>query len=256
MLFFNLADRAVVSAGSAVPTAPASLVQDPHLGRQWRTLFGLAESYLLADFGSATAIELVALFGTTLSASTTWRVRLSTADAIGVAGDAYDSGLVTAPVGLAYGGATILVLPAPVTARYLRIDLADEDADQIAVGRLVAGLLWRPTYNYRIGYQRYVTDASAIDETPEGHAFVLARAPRRGLRVDFGWVTADEVAASIEPAMRHVGRHRDILLVLDTASTDLPRDSVWGQPAGPLGIGNPFRRFGRLELDILERGHP
>ena len=38
---------------------------------------------------------------------------------------------------------SVLVLPAPVTARYLRIDLTDGAAAFMDIGLLVAGQLWR-----------------------------------------------------------------------------------------------------------------
>ena len=54
-----------------------------------------------------------------------------------------DTGLVNAEAQDESQGNVVLVLPAPVTARYLRVDLTDGAASYMDIGLLVAGQLWR-----------------------------------------------------------------------------------------------------------------
>ena len=90
---------------------------------------------------AALPVDCVALLSTTLSATATIRVRL--ADESSFATVLADTSIINAEAQGEAQGNVVLVLPAPVTARYLRIDLTDGAAAFMDIGLLVAGHLER-----------------------------------------------------------------------------------------------------------------
>jgi hypothetical protein len=83
----------------------------------------------------------VALLSTTLSATATIRVRLANVSSFATV--LADTGTINAEAQDEAQGHVVMVMPAPITARYLRIDLADGAASYMDIGLLVAGQLWR-----------------------------------------------------------------------------------------------------------------
>lgn len=94
----NKADAGTVTAGAQISTLPASNVQESRLSRQWRTPTGVKRSRLLVDLGSAISADLLGAFGTNLTDAARMRVRASYYDAAAHAGDAIDTGLISAGV--------------------------------------------------------------------------------------------------------------------------------------------------------------
>jgi len=86
-------------------------------------------------------VDCVALLSTTISANATIRVRLANVSSFATV--LADSGSINAEAQDEAQGNVVLVMPAPVTARYLRIDLADGAAAFMDIGLLVAGQVWR-----------------------------------------------------------------------------------------------------------------
>ncbi len=83
----------------------------------------------------------MALLSTTLSATATIRVRLANVSSFATV--LADTGTINAEAQDEAQGHVVMVMPAPITARYLRIDLADGAASYMDIGLLVAGQLWR-----------------------------------------------------------------------------------------------------------------
>lgn len=55
----------------------------------------------------------------------------------------------------------------------------------------------------------------------------VRRRPRT-FDLSFDWITAAEWAAILEPVARDVGLTGDVLILVDAASDNVPRDAVWG----------------------------
>ncbi|MBI1173530.1 hypothetical protein GC209_19255 [bacterium] len=225
MLWENLADAATLSVSSERSTLPRAFVQTPHLDQRWRSL--TAPAWIVADLGAIVAVDLVAALGTNFAASSTWQVRVSTADATGAAGDAFDSGSTSSGISAIYGAAA-MVLPVGTAGRYVRLDLADASLAYLEAGRLVAGPLWRPDRNFSTGYSRSWLDPSVVEMTPGGHIWVDERPMQRGLELTYSSVSEAELKAQIAPLMRAIGLRKDVAVLLDTASADLVEDMVWG----------------------------
>ena len=96
---------------------------------------------MTADIGAEVPVDCVALISTTLGAGAMVLARLSNVANFSVT--LADTGLLNAEAQDESQGNVVLVLPAPVTARYLRIDLTDGAAPYMDIGLLVAGQLWR-----------------------------------------------------------------------------------------------------------------
>lgn len=227
ILYDNLADATAttITASTALTLTPVQQrLQNPHVGRKWRST-GNAE-YIIADLGSSQSIDTVALLGVSGSDPTT-RIRLSTADASGAAGDAHDSGAATGRIDSGYGD-LIYLLPAAASGRYVRIDVSEGGVDYIEVGRLVIGLLTELTLNYALGWSRQWVDRSRKTEGRGGQTFFDEEDSYRVLDVTFDALTEAERTGLVETIDRVNGEHRDILFVADPSSSNLGRDSIWG----------------------------
>lgn len=115
--------------------APAANANDDRPGKVWR-VDAAGASYVVIDLGLTQAIDTVALLGSNLVASDTWRVRTgATNTGIG----SYDSGVLPAFTGTrpaGFSGKSILYLTQR-SDRYLRIDITS--AAPLEVQRLVIG---------------------------------------------------------------------------------------------------------------------
>ncbi len=96
---------------------------------------------ITAYLGAEVPLDCVGLISTTLGAGAMVQARLSNIANFSVA--LADTGLLNAEAQDESQGNVVLVPLAPVTARYLRVDLTDGAAPYIHIGLLVAGQLWR-----------------------------------------------------------------------------------------------------------------
>ena len=118
---------------------PLANLQDAQPRRRAR--LNAASATIDVDLLAALPVDCVKLLSTTLSAKATIRVRLANVSSFATV--LADTGTINAEAQDEAQGNVVLVLPAPVTARYLRIDLTDGAAAFMDIGLLVAGQLWR-----------------------------------------------------------------------------------------------------------------
>ena len=129
----------VAAAQATIATMPITNLQDPQPRRRVR-LMGSAAT-ITADLGAEVPIDCVALISTTLGAGAMVQAQLSNVANFSVT--LADTGQVNAEAQNESQGNIVLVLPVPVVARHLRIDLTDGAAPYMDIGLLVAGQLWR-----------------------------------------------------------------------------------------------------------------
>jgi hypothetical protein len=127
------------SAQANVPSMPLANLQDAQPRRRAR--LNAASATLDVDLLAALPVDYVALLSTTLSANALIRVRLANVSSFATV--LADTGTINAAAQDEAQGNVVLVLPAPITARYLRIDLTDDAAAFMDIGLLVVGPLWR-----------------------------------------------------------------------------------------------------------------
>ena len=139
-LYDNVAKGAMLTSAQAnVPSMPLANLQDAQPRRRAR--LNAASVVLDVDLLAALPVDCVAMLSTTLSANATIRVRLANMSRF--ASVLADTGTINAEAQDEAQGNVVLVLPAPVTARYLRIDLPDGATAFMDIGLLLAGHLWR-----------------------------------------------------------------------------------------------------------------
>lgn len=250
ILYRNEADFGTVAADDEVSTLPATFLQHPSLGNVWRTPAATTSSVVTVDLGASRTIRVVALLACNLSAAGTARVKLSDVDA--TSAELYDSTLLDpAGVDTTYQ-AFIHVLPADVAARYIRIELDDGSLDHLEAGRLVAGALWTPEYNYDwTDIERGAVDDSPRELSISGEPWVEARPTRRRVRFALPWVSAAELATHLDAMGRLAGRKRDVLVVLDHEAASVPPETYWGlMTEAPLAIGAGLRAW-RQPIEVI-----
>lgn len=224
----NLADSGTITADVEEEAMPVSYLQVQHVEKRWRAV--AAAATVLCDLGASSAIDTVALLGMTVGSTATVRIRISTADATGAAGDALDTGVLASGSQWfdATYGSVVYAGAAVVTGRYVRIDIAEAGAVMIEAGRLVVGARSTFTYNFTPGSSRGRNDLSRRKRTEGGQMLVERKRRPRTLSLDFDFVTAAQWQAIVEPIDRDIGLTDDILFVIDAESGNVPRDAVWG----------------------------
>jgi hypothetical protein len=200
ILFRNVVAQGAIIAGSppASDTMPEAYLLDPQ--PSLRAGFPGSEVSIVVDLGASYPIDVVALISTTLGDAATIRVRASASDSTGADGSAWDTGVLLAQTSDDASGNVILarpaaapsdvgdeldldfvfetyIAPAPL-ARFLRIDLVDSGAATIDVGRIAAGVLFRPSRRHAVGFRE---GRVILDRTDENE-FTGARFPVRAIR--------------------------------------------------------------------------
>ncbi|MFM7305501.1 MAG: hypothetical protein ACKO4X_19495 [Alphaproteobacteria bacterium] len=96
---------------------------------------------IIADLDAEVPVDCVALISSTVGAGTMVQARLS--NIANFSATLADIGLLNAEAQDESQWNVVLVLPAPVTARYRHVDLTDGATPYMDIGLLVAGQLWR-----------------------------------------------------------------------------------------------------------------
>ncbi|MCA3380206.1 MAG: hypothetical protein ING08_08175 [Roseomonas sp.] len=238
-LYDNVARAATLtSAQATVATMPLANLQDPQPRRRVR--LNAASATLDVDLLASVPVDCVALISTTLAAGATIRARL--ANVADFSTTLADTGTIAAEAEAANQGNVILTLPAPINARYLRIDLVAGSGDFIDVGVLAAGQLWRTTRSIAYGIEEGREILDRRDRNPfTGAEFpVPAIANPRFARFTLPVISDAEVRANHRELVRLLGAVNDGLCIPDIADTlaERNRRAIWGamnQPGGTAG---------------------
>jgi len=235
--YANLADGGIIRASSASQLTPPSRLQNPHVARKWRGDNNPSE-YLTVDVGDVRDVDTVAVMGLTLTAAGTIRVRASATDTSALMAEAYDSGPITGAVDPRYG-MLVHLLPVPVQARYVRIDLEQPGATYIEAGRLFVGRRWQFAYNFGFGWSYGHTDLSTRTQSRGGQTYVDPNVSYRSVSISFDVITEAQRLGFVEEIERVNGTRLDVLLITNPASDNLGRDSIWGLITDPDPITQP-----------------
>jgi hypothetical protein len=223
----NWIDTATLAAGDQATTLPVANLKDRRVQKCWRSGTSTA-TYFTADFGAAQQIDVIALFGLTLSETDTVRIRLSNT-ALGD-GEILDTTALAS--GVLDGYDQYVYLPeASLSARYLRIDV--DAASRAAIGnfdlgRAWVGPGWFPAIGYSLGQGVKWNDDSTVIRSPRsGATFVDKTPPYRSRDISFEWLSQDDQNALMDMD-RLVGRGGQMLFIPDTQG-DLARDPLLGR---------------------------
>jgi len=220
----NLADTADITASSVAGNMFASRVQDVHVAEKWRATSGSA--YLTFDLGGVFYLDTIALMGLNLTETGQTQVRLSATDATAVAGQIYNSGVVTGRVDPRYGY-FVDCLPGLVQARYGRIDLTDTAVAAVEAGRLFVGQRTELDVAYTTGASDGYVDLSKSSRARGGQLYIDRNTTYRTVDVTFEFITQSERRGIVEELDRVVGQRQDLLFIKDVNSDNMGRDSLW-----------------------------
>jgi hypothetical protein len=258
IVYDNLADAGTVTASSWIAAAPPTMLQNAHTTRRWQGRNGSTE-YILLVFGAQQEIDTIGLFkcaklvsGTQspMTAAATCRVRVSSVDITGVAGDVYDSSAQS--IDEAYA-ALIALLPAVRAAIAVRIDLTETGAEALQAGRLVVGLRNSFDWNFTYGWSFGFSDLSRLKRSAGGQTFVDRDDRFRIMSVQFEMLNAVERYSFVQETDRLNGISQDVLFITDPASTNLGRDTVWGLMQDMNPPTQPYFELFNKQYQVQER---
>jgi len=224
LAWVNLADLGTLTASAQLTLAPVSMLQNRHVGEKWR--FNATSGYVVCDLGSTKSVDTIALMGMS-GDDPALRVKVSTADSSGAAGDAYDSGALASAWDSDYLP-FVRLISAPVSGRYVRIDISEVGVDYIEAGRLFIGVRQQFGINFRPGWERAIVDPSIRTGGLGGQTFDDLRDKYRTLALTIEWATLTERNNIIEAIDLALGQTGDMLVVTDPNSSTLSRDCIWG----------------------------
>jgi hypothetical protein len=247
----NKLDAATItSVGSQISTLPATNVQNAHLSKKWYTAAAVNSSFFVFDFGASTSLSMLAVLGTNLTATATYRLRQS-ANSDGVTSPVYDSGTVTASVKTGYGA--IYKQHGPASARYGRLDITDASLTQLQIGRVFLGPHWTPSINELFGWSVTPMDESEVHESYGKQSHPDVRPKRRLLSFTLDYMDEAEMYTNAFKAQADNGVVKDVLAIPDLTSSYVSEQSVYGllSVSQPL-VHRTFKAF-RQEFRIKER---
>lgn len=239
-----------MTTSTELPTLPALNLQHPFLSpNRWRSTANTAT--INADFGASYPVGVVALLKSNLTAAATFRLQLSANS--DMSSPTYDTGVsqIAAGVDTNYGH-LIHILAVAQAGRYLRLELTDASLSYIEAGRLWAGTKFQPTHNFAYDYRRTTIDSTRFAESEGGQTWVEVGVTKDEVRLHFEAFTDVEMQTDFA-AIRKLGRHKDILAVLNPASTNLGRDSIFGSIMENLSDQHSGYNRHAADLVILER---
>jgi len=241
-----------LTATSQAAGLPVDNLADERVSKVWRSAT-TSDATVVLDALQPRSLQLIGLFGCNATAAATFRVRVSDSDPTGAAGEIYDSGVLPAGLVDPVYKSFIHVLPSSVVGQHVRLDISDASLTYIEAGRWFVGPYWRPAIGVQFGLRRGYADPSVLDTTLGGQIFIDRKPKARRFTFTFDFVTEAEMLTGLAEIDRLASGTEDVLLVLDPASTNLGRDSIWGLLSNPSGIASTVHDSFQQSYIITER---
>lgn len=248
----NHVDAATVTASAATGDLGPTNLQNPIIGRRWRTT--VLTAHVDIDFGADKTVKVLVLRaprGTTLPGGTV-RHQLDADGGTPGAGAALDTGAIA--LGMAEGyGYHVYYNATGVTARYWRFTLAASGVSFVDLGRAWAGEGIGLSRNIAYGWQQRAIDLSTNQRSQRSGA----RYPDQRDRLWEHVVSLDTMGASdrdeVREILRAAGTSEQVLSIIDPSSSDVGRLSVIGSFIQPRSIIQPaYALYRARDLRITE----
>lgn len=231
--FFVVPLTGTITADNEAAGYPASNVGRPEApSLKWKTS-GSTYVHLYCDFGSAKAIDFVALMNVTAQSGMAWRVKLGPSKAA-VDGSTwtYDSGVLnfitptyTSADGLYH---SFLELPAVSTERWMRIEIGSYTGD-IEAGALVIGKKVAPARFYDVDWEFSGEDRGSLDWTRTGVPDVNPGIKLRTVNFTLNWITEAEFEgiAGVRNMIETLGESGMVYLAFDPELSAYRQDRTY-----------------------------
>lgn len=211
-----------VATGNELSYKPAShLGEFKDIGMTWKSS-GASNLWVRGDFGSAKAVDFVALLSANAVSATTIRIRLGDSQANVDGAASYDSGAqtfispsITREDGLYHSH---WQLPSLQTRRWWRIDIGSHTGD-FEASILVLGKRITPARYYSAGFETGVQDQGTLEFGRWGVVNEETGLILRTLRFELGWVTEAEEYGSFAPLAEKLGKRGFALWCFDPTSS-------------------------------------
>lgn len=168
--------------------------------------------------------------------TTTFTPPVAAADGTGAAGDLYDATFdASDPEFDPDYGMLVDPLATPLTGRFVRFDITDTPASYVEAGIGFVGLREAFTYNFVPGGSIIWTDRSRKTKSAGGQTLIFRDNKFRTTKLNFDWIPAEQRNGVWETMARVNGNSIPVLLIIDTDSDNLPRDSIFGLVTDSIG---------------------
>ena len=244
LAYGNLADQAELSGGGWLPDLPITNIQDRRLEVVARSISPApVHTQFDGAFLTPRLIKVVALVNHTFGSLAKRRIRLSsTPDFSDVVADSgwgdvwptvYPFG--TLPWGspswwtgkyspdqiASYNGTLVWILPNSVNARFIRVEVDDQNnpAGYVQFGRLFLADGWQPVRNMTYGASLAWEDRSEVQEALSGAEYFDERGARRVVKFQLPGMSEAEAMAQAFDIQQGVGITKEVLFVWDPDDT-------------------------------------
>lgn len=274
----NRADEATLTAGSQVASLPVTNLKDRQIAKPWRTqTTAPASTWVRADFGQSQVIGAVALIRHNFSQGSRWRIRVGDDPAFATV--SHDSGWVAIwpqieefgalPWGVFQWGGLVpqevaaqitlsayYLLPVPVVAQQLRIDIDDaaNSAGYLQAGRLVAGPAYRPSRDMLYGWSIGFEDPSVVSKSRGGQTWIDVQERFRVLRFSLANLSETEAFGNIfDYLFRRKGIAGDVLVIPRADRPDqFHNQAIYGRLRTLEPLTNPYFESFETNFEVEE----
>jgi hypothetical protein len=220
------AEGATITASSEQTLLPATNLIGPTPSKVWRSS-GLSSVYITVDFGTATAVDTLAMVAPNWTTSATWRLRGATSEANLTAAPGYDSTAVTPwpgatkPTETWLQHAPFLRLGSTQTYRWWRIDIADAGNTDgyLEAGALLIGTAVGVAYESWSGFVIDDEPNDIVADTTYGRTLVEERDSCRVFSIPMRVLAEADVFAGLGTMMRERKASKPFLVCLDPDQT-------------------------------------
>jgi hypothetical protein len=245
----DLIPVAALSAEMATVSLPVRNLKDPFLSpRVWQ--FEATKAWFQADFTTAKSMALVGLHGTTLTSAAKWRIQAWSGATL-----LHDTGSTLVTIGTSgfYKGRCVYKMPAGIVGTSLRVTIEDLTTPLIRVGRAtLMAKLFEPKHNYTVGITTEFPDTHRFTRTDAANNWKTPGKVWKAHALTFPAVLEQEVKDHLEP-LGLLGRGTDVILLYDRSSSNLSRDSFFGEVTETLNLTKIFYQRYEAPMRIEER---
>lgn len=242
----------VVSGNVAAGHSVFHLARFDAIGLTWKT-DGDTNVWARGDFGSAQAVDFLAIVAANALPGTQFRLRLGETQAEVDGAAPYDSAAqtfispsITSDDDLYHSH---WELPSLQTYRWWRIDITGHTGDFEAAS-VVMGKKFEPSRYYNYGFGRGIEDLGGLSISPFGIFDEQPGIVLRRIQFTLAWVTEAEFETGFQPMLRKLGKRGVVYLCFDPESGPYRQSKTYMGPMDKLPFATGVRKPGTYSMDF------